>query len=293
MSREFPTPTLRQSVKWGERYVSSALNKKFAGIIPAGIYHGFRLKPGGVMHVLVEHDPDYPSLSVAVVERNGFSLTVAMDDPGYVEIPTTGEWFIVLEAFYIETQTGYQRIVARQALEPHHVVLGKVSVPNGAEANLTITSDMLTEDCRTEGSDVTNAALDVISSIVEALRSPKETVWTLDEPVSSNGVLTLPKGIVYAPGQHLIDLSWDGLICHLGQQFQERMPADGALESNTLTLLFDAPKDSEFRILVRGYSLEESLPAKPASSIMQKVVNLENTLTQVITTDKDILVRSK
>ena len=107
-------PALRQSVRWGERYVSSALNRKFAGILPAGIYHGFRIKPGGIMSVLVEHDAAYPDRSVAVVERDGFSLTIVMDDPGYVDIPTAGVWYVVIEAFYIETQVGYQRIVARQ-----------------------------------------------------------------------------------------------------------------------------------------------------------------------------------
>lgn len=118
-------PVLRQNVRWGEEYVSRGLNAKLAGIISPGVYHGFVLKPGGMMAVLVDHEPDYPR-SVAVVERDGYSLTVVMDDPGIVRIPATGTWFVCLEALYTPTQQGYQRIVVRERPEPHHVVLGRV-----------------------------------------------------------------------------------------------------------------------------------------------------------------------
>ncbi len=118
-------PLLRQSVRWGEEYVSRALNVKMAGIVKPGVYHGFVLKPGGTMAVLIDHESDYPR-SVAVVERDGYSLTVVMDDPGIVRIPATGTWFVCIEAFYAPTQQGYQRIVVREQPEPHHVVLGKV-----------------------------------------------------------------------------------------------------------------------------------------------------------------------
>lgn len=118
-------PMLRQNVRWGEEYVSRGLNVKLAGIIKPGVYHGFVLKPGGTMAVLVDHEPDYPR-SVAVVERDGYSLTVVMDDPGIVHIPATGTWFVCLEALYTPTQQGYQRIVVREKPEPHHVVLGRV-----------------------------------------------------------------------------------------------------------------------------------------------------------------------
>ena len=118
-------PILRQSVKFGERYVSSALNKKLAGILGAGVYHGFVVKPGGYGKVLVTHEDNYDK-SVAVVERNGYNLTITMDDPGYVTLPSNGTFFICLEAYYSETETGYQRIVARETVESHHVVLAKV-----------------------------------------------------------------------------------------------------------------------------------------------------------------------
>lgn len=159
-------PVLRQSVRWGEEYVSRGLNIKLAGIIRPGVYHGFVLKPGGIMTVLVEHAPDYPR-SVAVVERDGFSLTVVMDDPGVVTIPTKGAWYVCIEALYAPTQQGYQRIVARERPESHHIVLGKVYagvlVPPDGETSpeegpvVVITEEMITTEGREEaGANDTN-----------------------------------------------------------------------------------------------------------------------------------------
>lgn len=118
-------PILYQSVRWGENYVSQALNIKAAGIIPTGVYHGYQVKPCNDMAILIDHDEDYPR-SVAVIERDGYSLTVIMDDPGKITIPAPGNWFICIEAFYNSTKQGYQRIVAREKVETHHVVLASV-----------------------------------------------------------------------------------------------------------------------------------------------------------------------
>lgn len=140
------SPILRQSVRWGENYVSSALNVKLAGIIPVGVYHGFVVKPAGAMAVSIEHDSNYPR-SVAVVERDGFSITVTMDDPGTVKIPASGKWFICIEAYYSLAKQGYQRVVARQEVAEHHVVLASVLVSDG---ETVITDSMIDEAPRNE-----------------------------------------------------------------------------------------------------------------------------------------------
>lgn len=132
-------PILSQTVRWAENYVSRALNIKNAGIIPAGIYHGYEVRPAGKMAVLIEHDASYPK-SVAVVERDGYSLTILMEDAGIVEIPAPGEWFICIEAWYAPTKQGYQRIVAREKAEMHHVILASVTVP---EDQYIITQEMI------------------------------------------------------------------------------------------------------------------------------------------------------
>lgn len=121
-----PAPVLQQSVRYGEQYTSRALNQKFAGIIKPGIYRGFKLVPGDDSSIQVINGADGKS-SVAVFERDDYSLTVIMSDGGYVDIPVPGDWFVCLECRYALTPAqSYQRIVCRETIEPYHIVLGKV-----------------------------------------------------------------------------------------------------------------------------------------------------------------------
>ena len=98
-----------------------------------------------------------------------------------------------------------------------------------------------------------------LSGIVEDLRRNREAVWTLDAPVEDGGTLTLPDGLKYLPGKHLLDVFWDGVGCYPGQQYEEISPSEGA-ESDAIRLLFTAPAGSELRVLVRPYSLQSELP---------------------------------
>ena len=98
-----------------------------------------------------------------------------------------------------------------------------------------------------------------LSGIVEDLRRNREAVWTLDAPVEDGGTLTLPDGLKYLPGKHLLDVFWDGVGCYPGQQYEEISPSEGA-ESDAIRLLFAAPAGSELRVLVRPYSLQSELP---------------------------------
>ncbi len=163
-------PILHQAVRWGENYVSRALNIKMAGVIPAGVYHGFVVKPAGDMAVCIEHEQDYPR-SVAVVERDGYSLTVTMEDPGTVKIPAPGKWFICIEAYYAPTKQGYQRVVARQEVADHHVVLAAVSVDDG---KTVITDSMIDfaprNDCVTPSEMLHIGQIHHAESMTHALR---------------------------------------------------------------------------------------------------------------------------
>jgi len=141
---------LEQSVKFGARYTSQALNKKLSGVIPAGVYHGFELKPGVGRTILVSNSEDYPAGSVAVVDRDGYSITVTMKDDMQIEVPAgAGELYVVIQAAYIPETEGYQNIVFRNTSpEDHHVVLGKVSV---AADTVQILESMISEDGRDVG----------------------------------------------------------------------------------------------------------------------------------------------
>lgn len=142
---------LEQHVKWGEEYVSRALNTKAAGVFNAGIYYGFVLSPAGGFAVKIGHDEDYP-YSVAAIERDGFNITVRAVDEGEILLANVpGKYFICIEAYYAPQMNGYQRIVYKQNPESHHVVLGAVTIPTGATA---VTAAMISEDGRMVGNPV-------------------------------------------------------------------------------------------------------------------------------------------
>lgn len=142
---------LEQHVKWGEEYVSRALNTKAAGVFNAGVYYGFVLAPGGGFTVQIVHDEDYP-YSVAAVEREGYNITVRAVDAGDIVLDNVpGKYFICIEAYYAPQMSGYQRIVFKQAPEDHHIVLGCVTIPAGATE---ITAGMISEEGRMVGNPV-------------------------------------------------------------------------------------------------------------------------------------------
>lgn len=120
-----------------------------------------------------------------------------------------------------------------------------------------------------------------IAGVVEDLRRNREAVWTLDAPVKEGGALTLPEGLTYAPGKHLLDVFWDGVACYPGQQYEEISSAD-ALESTAIRLLFAAPAGSEMRVLVRAYSIQPKLEGvEVPEGIAERVDALETRLEDV------------
>lgn len=161
--------SLYQNVKWREQYVSSALNKKFSGVFEPGVYSGFELSPGGGMSLLISPDEDFPN-SVAIIERNGYSISVLAPDAGTVTVPAKGTFYVCLEAYYAPNDSGYQQVVFRAAPEDHHVVLGKIIVPLDATE---ITADMISEDGRMVGSP-TYWLLDIITKYTEVQTSLAE-----------------------------------------------------------------------------------------------------------------------
>nr|DAG10451.1 MAG TPA: tail collar fiber protein [Caudoviricetes sp.] len=120
-----------------------------------------------------------------------------------------------------------------------------------------------------------------IAGVVEDLRHPREAVWTLDEAVEDGGTLTLPEGVAYLPGEHLLDVFLDGVACYPGQQYEEISSAD-ALESTAIRLLFAAPAGSEMRVLVRAYSIQPELEGvEVPEGIAERVDALETRLEDV------------
>lgn len=140
---------LSSFVKYKERYASFALNRKMAGVLTPGVYQGFEILPDTGMNVLISasHD-DYPA-SVAVIEREGYSVTLRMDSSEILPVAGPGTWYPVLESYYTPGQDTYQQLKIVATPEPHHVVLGTITVPDGATS---VTGDMITDEGRMIGS---------------------------------------------------------------------------------------------------------------------------------------------
>jgi hypothetical protein len=178
---------LTVDIKWREQYASSALNRKLAGVVDPGIYWGFAVEPGGGLNVRVYEgaDPDYP-VSVAVVERDGYSMTVRLDTDETVAILSHGTWYVVLEGSYIVGQDTSAALKAVPAPAAHHVVLAKVVVPEGATE---IAADMITADGRSEAHPAVWVAqmVTMVTSLTESLIDTRARLANLERWAQAAG----------------------------------------------------------------------------------------------------------
>ncbi|MDX5979550.1 hypothetical protein [Vreelandella alkaliphila] len=113
---------LQADIQWREQYVSHALNRKFTGIIPTGIYEGFVCKASGYRLTVGEAGAS----NTAVVESNGYSITVRLTEPEVVE-PTAAKPYVVIDARYQMGMTTIARLIAVAEPASHHLVLCKVT----------------------------------------------------------------------------------------------------------------------------------------------------------------------
>ena len=119
-----------------------------------------------------------------------------------------------------------------------------------------------------------------IAGVVEDLRRNREAVWTLEAPVENGGALTLPEGLTYLPGRHLLDVFWDGVACYPGEQFEEISSAEEP-ESTAIRMLFAVPAGSEMRVLVRPYSLQPKLSGIPVpADVEDRLAALEQRVSE-------------
>lgn len=153
-----PSPTsvhtfalAEKSMRYGETYVTSGINRKFFGVVPRGIYRGFELAPTGVAYQ-VQVLADTEALdSLAVYETaSGYSLTVRRAGDFTVTLSSLYESSTVVLALYasytegatttfeVRAYTEAQFLVATERSEL--IVLGIFAVPAGGivlTANLT------------------------------------------------------------------------------------------------------------------------------------------------------------
>lgn len=118
---------LKQQIQWREPYVSTALNSKTSGIIPAGVYKGYVLALTGGAGVSISPQSDYP-ISSAVVDRAGYNFTVTSESVESIIIDNTAvSYYICIDALYQFGGGGYSNIVAveESGLIDGMVILGR------------------------------------------------------------------------------------------------------------------------------------------------------------------------
>ena len=150
-------------MRWREPYVTEGLNKKLAGVVPRGIYRGFRLVPNaGAMLVTVQADPTKGD-HVAVYETDTgvttrYSMRVEITAGNFDLNLNQAGWlgntvYIAIYAEYttlattaanirVYTEAEYLGAVEKDEL----VILGKVNVPDSV---IVIPDADITGDART------------------------------------------------------------------------------------------------------------------------------------------------
>lgn len=162
---------LKPDVSWREQYASAALNRKFFGIIPVGVYRGYDVTDNGDGTVSMA-----TANSVAVTESNGYSLTVSgSGDPEVLSVPE-GEWLLVIESTYdvgvmseataklIATELPGRAVVARitntggvLTITPHQ----RINLAAIAESNSSIDFGELTIDLGEADQNLTGELVDL------------------------------------------------------------------------------------------------------------------------------------
>ena len=120
-------------VKWKEQYGSAALNQKFVGIISPGVYLGYDVSLSGTPDSVDVSTPA-SGRSVAVIQRDGFSITVVEESTITLEVPATNQLYhVVVEAQYQVGQatTSQLKVVADGSEASHHVIVGSVERSGG------------------------------------------------------------------------------------------------------------------------------------------------------------------
>lgn len=143
-SSELPLVT---DIQYLEPFTSTALNRKFCGIVRAGVFRGFACEPGGGLNLAISHTKNQTGESVtfgvALAEREDYLLTVRQQHDIQVAIPAGQVSYVVIEVFFqhgVETsqvnansviEAASIKVLPQADVQEHHVILCVADVPSG------------------------------------------------------------------------------------------------------------------------------------------------------------------
>lgn len=154
-------------VAFNEMFTSSALNRKFLGIVRPGIYRGFKYKIGTGLKLIIGDDS---GKNTAYVERDGYTMTIQGQHAQTMTLPAGRRSAIVLEGFYeygVKTRqvdktatvdSAVMKVIPSTQIAEHHTVVYEVNIPIGATQ---ITEAMIIEENRLAGGIDIQSHIDV------------------------------------------------------------------------------------------------------------------------------------
>ncbi len=127
-------------------------------------------------------------------------------------------------------------------------------------------------DCA--ASRATQKAEDIMARMADGVT----VAWTSDEAIPQGELLPLPQNCGYYPGHHAVSLSWDGLVCHVGRQFEE--VGEPGLLSHAVRLLFAAPALSDWQARVCAHA-DAPAAGDEASILEERLAAIERNLSRL------------
>lgn len=151
---------LLADIQFLEPMASEAINRKFLGVVPKGIYRGFHVTAEAGRSLLVGASGP----GTAVIERDGYCLTIQQQHPVSLPVGDAAfDGYVVLEGVYgvgvVTKQVSADStidaaqllLVEKSARKAHQIVLCSVNVPAA-----TVHPQILPSDLSTNGRDQTD-----------------------------------------------------------------------------------------------------------------------------------------
>lgn len=184
-------------IQFNEPLGSAAINRKFFGLFPEGVYRGFNAVPAGGLTVSLCDDP----VNVAVINVDGFMINVHSLRPIKLEIPVGREVYAILEANYAigrrTTQTDINasikaadlRIINPNELRKNHVIVFSVNLPLGTTE---IKQEHIKTDKRQQSTALDDTAVRILQELDKHIKNanPHPQYALLDSPAFTGSPTT-------------------------------------------------------------------------------------------------------
>ncbi|WP_274728655.1 hypothetical protein [Xenorhabdus bovienii] len=176
---------LLADIQYLEPYTSSALNRKFRGILRAGIYTGFQPKAGTGLSVMITSSSEHDGQGAASINVGKNQISIQQVKDVIVPVPASKTSIIALEANF-EFGKVTNQVDSSSTLKAAHIVV--VDVSRGISGNQL-------ELCRV---NVPMDAKAITESMIDTSHRLAQTVGiTLSEKIDSNeeGIAANPKAV--------------------------------------------------------------------------------------------------